>query len=234
MKNIKKFFDKKTITTIIVSVVATIVIVLGISNFTGSEVLFNNRLSDGSYKSEETYNDKYITLDVDGDTAVITAFGWSETGRIDKAKKQIVFDDEDETARYKLVAGKLILTISGHSVPLVREEQSTTKKNETKDNEEVSEVSETKENETHELSVKVVEAEAEKAIGVSPKQATDILDDLQYSEYEDSDISISTNFENEEGDYVSSFEKGYRVTKVLNVVKKSDGYIDVTFIVEKQ
>lgn len=186
-------------------------------------------------------------MSIEGDEIVINWNGASMPGTIDKATKTITIIDKDkkDRATYKMITGKLVVTPEkGEAITFVKQsaetkEATSNSKNKTdtandkvKSQESKDESIEDSSSTNKDLTVDIVKDRAKETIGLIPEQAYDLLKDLEYYEYEDSEVSISIDFEDESGEYISHIDDNYKVTKLLNVVKTSDDYITVRFIVE--
>lgn len=218
---------KNIILVLITAVVTVFLIIVGFTLF-GQTPSFSSTLSDGYYIAEGSSEDNTITLSVENEDVVVNWNGRALSGTVDKTDKTMTFIDNDEKEKltYKLIAGKVVLNFKGTEITFKKQKA---ENNEAKATDTSKKAVNSK---SKDLTVGIVEEKAKEAIGLIPEQADDLLSDLEYYEYENSEVSISIDFEDEAGDYVSNFDDKYKVTKVLNVVKTSDDYITVTFIVE--
>lgn len=237
MENVKNLFTKKVI-TIIVMILVILGIGIGGYNYFNSGSITGD-LTDGTYQSEEVYDGKYMTLDVDGNEVVITFFGRSATGKIDRSKKEIELEDEDEIISYKMVARKLILTISNYSVPLVKKDSEGSAGN-TEENTTFpkTEDSDTLSSEASNSDTIVTEEEVreviENTIGLSSKLTHNAINDLE-SKY-DYDLSIYDTYYDTEGNTVYNAynsNDGWKLSKILSIIKKDDNKFTVKLLLEK-
>lgn len=219
---------KKNIILVLITAVVTVFLTIAGFTLFGQTPSFSSTLSDGYYIAEGSSEDNTITLSVENEDVVVDWNGRALSGTVDKTDKTMTFIDNDEKEKltYKLIAGKVVLNFEGTEITFKKQK---TENNEAKSTDTSKKAVNSK---SKDLTVDIVKAKAEEVIGLIPEQAYDVLTDLGYYEYEDSEVSISINFEDEAGEYVSHIDNGYKVKQVLNVVKTSDDYITVTFIVE--
>lgn len=224
--------DKKVLIPVVITAVISVVISFVIFNLLSSNgVTFNNTLSNGIYTNNET--DYPITLEIDGDTALLTLSGLSQTAEIDKDKK--TFNVDDSSYNYKMVAGKLVLELNGREVAFTKSneqtEQSTTK-------EETSTSSTTttsKSTETDDIS-SLIKQVVNDNVGMSIGLLDTAIDDILYGD-SIGDGYIYNEVVDENGDYLgqlsSSDLKNYKVVKLLSLEKDEDGDYNLT-VVAKQ
>ena len=226
--------NKKTILTVLITALVmiggTIGVMIMLNGNNGST--FTNSLKDGHY-IQDTDNEDKIKLDIDGNKALVTRSGTSYIWTIDKSKKSFIFkeDDENKKVNYEMIADKLVINYDGTRISFIKSTKKTTgsnAKSETKPSQRPTS-SESK------LTVDIVKKEAEKGIGLAPKLANDLMDDLQGStKYEDGGVVVSVEFVDADGNTIEETDEGYKVDEVLSVNEKYDDMIEVTFLVSKK
>lgn len=226
--------NKKTILTVLITALVMIGGTIGVMIMLNGNngFTFTNSLKDGHY-IQDTDNEDKIKLDIDGNKALVTRSGTSYIWTIDKSKKSFIFkeDDENKKVNYEMIADKLVINYDGTRISFIKSTKKTTRSNaksETKPSQRPTS-SESK------LTVDIVKKEAEKGIGLAPKLANDLMDDLQGStKYEDGGVVVSVEFVDTDGNTIEETDKGYKVDEVLSVNEKYDDMIEVTFLVSKK
>lgn len=208
--------DKKLIISVVVTAVVSVISSFLLFNLLSDNgVVFNNTLSNGVYVNKET--DYPVTIDIDGNTALLTLAGLSETAEIDRDNQTLKADGSSYT--YKMVAGKLVLDLNGREVAFTKstkevEEQDT----DTSNSETTDSSSSSSSNSTDTLTL--IEDTVNENIGMSLGLLDEALSDIQYSDNFDGEY-IDDEVVDENGDYLGGLGfanlKEYKVVKLLSL-----------------
>ncbi|HEM5985541.1 TPA: hypothetical protein ACGO8I_000189 [Streptococcus suis] len=222
--------DRKLLSAVLVTAVISMVVSFVIFNVLSSNgVTFNNTLSNGTYVNNET--DFPIKLEIDGDTALLTLSGLSQTAEIDRDAKE--FRADDSSYSYKMVAGKLVLDLNGREVAFKKTteeiEQSNTKESSSKSSSTT----------TSDESVAVedmIEDAINDNVGMTIGLLNTAIEDILYGD-SIGDGYIYNEVVDEAGDYLGTLSsddlKNYKVVKLLSLEKDDDGDYNLTVVAKK-
>ncbi|HEL1740828.1 TPA: hypothetical protein TXT54_001428 [Streptococcus suis] len=222
--------DRKLLSAVLVTAVISMVVSFVIFNVLSSNgVTFNNTLSNGTYVNNET--DFPIKLEIDGDTALLTLSGLSQTAEIDRDAKE--FRADDSSYSYKMVAGKLVLDLNGREVAFKKTteeiEQSNTKESSSKSSSTT----------TSDESVAVedmIEDAVNDNVGMTIGLLNTAIEDILYGD-SIGDGYIYNEVVDEAGDYLGTLStddlKNYKVVKLLSLEKDDDGDYNLTVVAKK-
>lgn len=227
----------KNIKTILITVVVTALTTFGIFTFMNNQGLsFSNDLSDGSYITEQDNNGEYMTLTVEGDKVIVSAFGMSKIGTIDRDKKEFKVEGEDSPIKYDLVGGKLHVSMDGSTnVVFIKDKGTTKEKSKEESKEEKTKVSNVFADEFEGKLEEVVDSSVGTNIKLFEKKADGVIDG-----YDDVNAIISYDYYDQNGEMIFDEDTvNYNVVELLTLdySEPSDEddyyYINMEVVVEK-
>lgn len=207
--------------TALVAISGTIGAIVLLNANSGS--IFANSFTNGYYV-EDTDDEDKITLDIDGNKALVTNSYGSYVWTIDRSKECFLAKKDGDTMKipYEMIADKLVINYDGTKISFVKSAKKIVRTSDNSSSESKSK-----------LTVDIVTKKAEKGVGLAPSLVSDLMYDLEYStEYEDATISV--DFVDVDGNTIDETEEGYTVDQVFNVNEEDDNWFEVTFIVSKK